>query len=311
VAYAPNGDLLVAWTEERAFVRASYFSESRRIDEQDVLVQRFSGNGSPLGDRFRVNAAAGGLQRTPRLVAKPGGFFAVWEDAATGGIVGRALDATGRPVGDDVAVGEGSGQLRPALASNGRNRILVTWDAPDEHQLGVFGRLLDNAGAPVGPAFRVSTTTAYRQMRPSVAGDAEGDFLVAFQSEQPEQYLGFFYAYGQAVGAQGGLIGPQVRLYAGGLGAGAPQLAPALASMPGGHFAFSWIGWKNARINVAAVELDALGAPVGDAVWISERQIRPTFRDVAVAANADGRVLISWESSDQQPSIAARRVNAR
>ena len=311
VAYGPDGDLLVAWTEERAFVRSTVFSESRRTEDQDVLVQRFSGNGSPLGDRFRVNANDTGLQHTPRLVARPGGFFAVWEDVATGSIVGRALDPNGRPVGGDIAIGEGSGQLRPALASNGRNRILVTWDAPDEHQTGVFGRLLDNSGAAVGPAFRISTTTAYRQMRPSVATDGDGDFLVAFQSEQPEQYLGFFYVYAQAVGAQGGLIGAQSRLYAGGVGAGAPQLAPALAAMADGHFALSWIGWKSDRINVAAVELDALGAPVGDAVWTSEKQIRPTFRDVAVAANADGRVLISWESSDKQPSIAARRLNVR
>lgn len=311
VAYGPNGDLLVAWTEERAFVRSTPFAESRRIDDQDVMVQRFSGSGSPMGDRFRVNADTDGLQHTPRLVARPGGFFAVWEDVPTGSIMGRALDPLGRPVGDDIAVGEGTNQLRPALAHNGRNRILVTWDAPDSHQLGVFGRLLDNSGTPQGAAFRISTTTPYRQMRPTVAAGDNGDFLVAFQSEQPEQYLGFFYAYGQAVGAQGSLIGPQVRLYAGSLGAGSPQIAPALASMPDGHFAASWIGWKNDRINIAAVELDALGAPVGDAVWTSEKQIRPTFRDVAVTANGDGRVLISWESSDHQPSIAARRLNVR
>jgi hypothetical protein len=311
VVYAPNGDLLVAWTEERAYIRATYFSETRRIEEQDVLVQRFGPNGSPIGDRQRVNAVAAGLQHTPRLIARPGGYFAAWEDVTTGSIVGRALDANGKPVGSDVAIGDGSGQLRPALAAGGRNRILVVWDAADEHQLGVFGRLLDGNGAVVGPAFRISTTTAYRQMRPSVATDKNGDFLVAFQSEQPEQYLGFFYVYGQAVGAQGGLIGPQVRLYAGSVGANAPQLAPALAAIADGHFALSWIGWRSGRINLAAVELDALGAPVGDAVWLSDRQIRPTFRDVAVAAKADGRVLVTWESSDQQPSIAARRVNAR
>ena len=311
LAFSASGDLLVAWTEERAFVRSTPFAETRRVEEQDVLLQRFSASGAPLGDRFRVNGNAAGLQHTPRLVSRPGGFFAVWEDGATGSIVGRALDEKGKPVGDDVAIGEGSGQLRPALASNGRNRILVTWDAPDENQLGVFARLLDNGGAPVGPAFRVSTTTAYRQMRPAVAADDDGDFLVAFQSEQPEQYLGFFYVYGQAVDAQGGLMGPQVRLYAGSLGAGSPQIAPALASTANGHFTLSWIGWKDGRINVAAVELDNLGAPVGQAVWISEKQIRPTFRDIAVVTNADGRVLISWESSDRQPSIAARRLNVR
>jgi len=311
LAYSPNGDLLVAWTEERAFVRSTPFAESRRVDDQDIIVQRFSGSGTPMGDRFRVNADSTGLQHTPRLVSRPGGFFAVWEDAATGSIVGRALDSNGRPVGANVAVGEGTGQLRPALASNGRNRILVTWDAPDSHQLGVFGRLLDNSGAPQGAAFRISTTTEYRQARPTVAAGDDGNFFVAFQSEQPERYLGFFYVYGQAVGAQGALIGPQVRLYAGGLGAGSPQISPALAAMNDGHFALSWIGWKNDRINVAAVELDALGAPVGDAVWTSEKQIRPTFRDVAVAANGDGRALISWESSDHQPSIAARRLNNR
>jgi len=311
LAFFANGQFLLAWTEESADLRVSFFYERRKIQDQDILVQRFSASGAPLGEKVRVNTGAG-LQREPRLIARNGGFLAVWEDAATGGIVGRALNGDGQPIGAEIKISERSGKA-PVLAANAQGKVLVVWEGTDDSLTGVFARLLDAAANPVGPEIRVNTTTADRQGRPTVAADKTGNFLVAWEGEQTQIYRGFFYLYGQAVGAAGNLVGPQIRLYRGSLAGDYPQIAPALAAMPSGHFLLTWLSWRTANeFQAASMELDALGAPVGDAFWITEHRVLRTFRDFAVTGNSSGNFFVFWETvNNDRQGIDARRLSAK
>jgi hypothetical protein len=309
VVFLNNGQFLLAFTEERAFLRSEPFFEQRELQDQDVFVQRFSVGGAPLGAKSRINVSTSGFQREPRLIAHNGRFLAVWEDGGTGGIVGRALNADGAPTGAEIKISEGSGQ-RPAVAANSKGQALVVWEGKDASDVGVFARLLGASAQTIGPEFRVSTDTAFRQNRATVAADKAGNFLVAWQGEHPDLWVGFFYLYGQTVGSGGNLIGPQVRLYHGGLGEGSPQIAPALAAMPSGHFLLAWLTWKDGTdFQAAGVELDALGAPVGEAFWITERRPQRNFRDLAIAADGAGRLFVSWENNERKQGIDARRLS--
>jgi hypothetical protein len=311
VTFLNNGQFLLAFTEERAFLRSEPFFEQRELQDQDVFVQRFSVGGAPLGAKARVNTTTSGFQREPRLIAHNGRFLAVWEDGGTGGIVGRALNADGAPIGAEIKISERSGQ-RPAVAASSKGQALVVWEGDDANESGVFARLLDAAAKPVGPELRVNTDTAYRQMRTAVAADKAGNFFVVWQGEHPDLWKGFFYLYGQAVGSGGNLIGPQVRLYRGSLGESSPQIAPALAAMPSGHFLLAWLTWKDdTDFQAAGVELDALGAPVGEAFWITERRPQRNFRDLAVAADGTGRLFVSWENNERKQGIDARRLSGK
>ncbi len=311
VAFLNNGQFLLAFTEERAFLRSEPFFEQRDLQDQDVYVQRFSVGGAALGAKSRVNVSTSGFQHDARLIAHNGRFLAVWEDGGTGGIVGRALNADGAPTGAEIKISEGSGQ-RPAVAANSKGQALVVWEGKDASGVSVFARLLGASAQTIGPELRVSTDTAHRQNRAAVAADKAGNFFVAWQGEHPELWSGFFYLYGQAVGSGGNLIGPQVRLYRGGLGEGSPQIAPALAAMPSGHFLLAWLTWKDGTdFQAAGVELDALGAPVGEAFWITERRPQRNFRKLAVAADGAGKLFVSWENSERKQGIDARRLSGR
>jgi hypothetical protein len=306
VAFAPNGDLVVAWTEERAHLRAAPFLQDREVLEQDILVQRFDATGTALGRRFRINANPAGMQNTPRLAAHAGGFVAVWLDAS--GVAARALDVAGRPIGAETRVSEAAG-LRPAIAFS-QGRALVVWDGPDADEIGVFSRLLDNGARVAGPVQRVNVRTQDKQARATVAADGAGGFLVGWQSEHPEQWSGFYYVYGRKVTEAGVPTGGEVRLYSGSIGAGAPQIAPALAAIGRGRYLLTWIGWKNSfGPDVAGGELDASGAADGAAAWLTERRVRSTFRELAVASHGGGHVAV-WESSDRNWTLSLRRLGS-
>jgi large repetitive protein len=308
-AFGADGALVVVWTEERAAISTQPFFERREVIDQDVLAQRFDRDGRPLGRRFRVNAAARGNQRSPRLVAHATGFVAVWEDDR--GLFARALDRAGRPVGTETRVSAGPAR-RPELAANAEGRVLVVWDGDDADAIGVHARLLDADARPLGAAFGVNTTVQHKQARPTVAAAADGGFLVAWQSEHPEHWSGFYSLYGQAVAGDGSPIGPEIRLYDGPLAEGSPQIAPSLAAAPAGHFLLTWITWKSTfGPDIAAVELDGLGVPVGTAFWVTERRVKTTFRELGVVADGAGGFLVVWESSARRATIAARSLVTR
>ncbi|HEX7184363.1 MAG TPA: hypothetical protein VF756_21230 [Thermoanaerobaculia bacterium] len=315
LAFLPSGQFLLIWNEERADLHSQAFIESRQILDQDIYVQRFSAAGAPLGEKVRVNASTAGFQHGPKLLARAGrNFLVVWEDGATGGIAGRALNAAGQPVGAEIRISDAAGQ-RPALAGNAQGRVLVVWEGTDENESGISARLLDASTAPLGPVFRVNTATSRRQARPAVVADAAGNFFVAWQTELTNvARRGFFNLAGQAVGAGGNLLGPQLALYQGNVGLTFSQLAPALALTPSGHILMTWLTFRNdttAGLEMAGLELNALGAPAGDAFWVTERRMQRNFRSSSIASNGAGSFLVSWETVKAgRQGIAGRRLTA-
>jgi hypothetical protein len=97
------------------------------------------------------------------------------------GFEGNALKANGaaRVVNTTIV----RNQLNPRVAVL-HNTALVVWtsDWQDGSQEGVYGRALDSLGGPVGPEFRVNTTTASRQIEPVVISDGNHSFLTLWTS---------------------------------------------------------------------------------------------------------------------------------
>jgi len=72
-AAAPDGRLLVVW-------------EDARSGGNDIYMQRFSRDGSPLGANVRVNDSISPEQYSPAVVADPTGvFWVVWQDFRASG----------------------------------------------------------------------------------------------------------------------------------------------------------------------------------------------------------------------------------
>ncbi|MES1211277.1 MAG: hypothetical protein ABUL63_02975, partial [Acidobacteriota bacterium] len=183
----PNGELMIFWTEQKDFLTLDHFYENRKMLDQDILGQRFSAAGTPIGGRFRVNSATDGYQRRPKAALKPGGVVVVWESSADGknsaSVQARVFSLQGTAASGETRVDSGRTPeiWNTAVAANATGEVLVVWESIDSDGPGVAARLYKKDGAAAGADFFVNANAAGRQRRPAVVATQGNDFLVAWQ----------------------------------------------------------------------------------------------------------------------------------
>jgi len=140
--------------------------------------------GNPVGPEFRVNTYTPSSQQNPSVAANASGFVVVWEsdqDGSGQGVFGQRYDGSGAPAGPEFQVNSytTNAQNNPAVATTASGAFVVVWcsNGQDGSGNGVFGQRYDSSGAPLGPEFRVNTSTTSTQYRPSVAADGAGNFV--------------------------------------------------------------------------------------------------------------------------------------
>ena len=161
---------------------------------------------------------------------------------------------------------------------------------------------------PQGSEFRADNFTTGTQLTPVVALDADGDFVVAWQTNSlpggPNIALRRYSATGTAQG--------QV-FYANDFTANEHAL-PALAMTPGGDFVVSWSAGSSStpdELDVFARMYKANGSPAAGGALPVNSFMPGTQWHSTVAVNADGNVIVAWDSELQDGSndgVFAQRV---
>jgi hypothetical protein len=155
-----------------------------------VFAQRLDASGAPRGGEFRVNTTTAGGQARPDVAADDtGGFVVVWQSAGQDGsgygVFAQRYDGAGLPRGGEFRVNTytTADQRLAAVASDAAGNFVVGWrSTQDGDGVGVFAQRFDASGAPRGAEFRVNTHTTSDQDVPSIASDASGNFVLAWES---------------------------------------------------------------------------------------------------------------------------------
>jgi len=196
VAMDADGDFVVAWES----------SDQEGLGSgSDVHAQRYDENGSPVGSEFRVNAHTTDSQYEPSVAMDAtGGFVVAWpsyqQDGDQTGVYARLYDQDGIAPGTEFRVNSHTteSQYYPSVAMDDGGDFVVAWKSDEQEGVGtyagVYAQRYDRDGTPAGEEFHVNTYTTEEQENPRVAMDANGDFVIAWQShgqdghDDPEVY---------------------------------------------------------------------------------------------------------------------------
>jgi hypothetical protein len=167
-----------------------------RSQQQDggssgIFGRRFDWQAEPIGTEFQVTAYTTFPQRAPAVASDASGNFVVsWESNGQDGdaycILGRVFDSTGAPLSGEFLVNSYTrfNQRSPVVTFTQDGGFVIVWQGVDTPgpTAGIFGQHFDSLGARVGGEFQVNTYTPGSQTLPRMASDADGDFVVVWQS---------------------------------------------------------------------------------------------------------------------------------
>jgi hypothetical protein len=251
---------------------------------------------APATPDFIVPSVTAGDQHGPSIgMDARGNYVVVWNgsDGALDGVRGQRFDAAGNRVGAEFIANTTTAgvQTDAHVSMDRRGEFVVAWT---DYQGGmeIKARRFDRSGAAVGAEFRVNAYTTGSQTGPSVALDAGGNFMVAWQGADASS-SGVF---GHRFGASGNSVGADfaVNTYV----TGAQGDPHAVATSNG--FVVTFVGPDASSNGVHARRFDANGAPVGgdfSVTTAAASQFAP-----AVAALPQGRFVVAWTSYAQDGS---------
>lgn len=297
IAALPNGNFLIAWSEETAHLKSDIFYEKRTVLDKEIFAQRFDRTGNPQGAKFKVNQNAADLQERPKIVVYGRQVAIAWSSndgnstvKANEGIFLRRYDLLGNALSAETRVGApGAFGYNPAVVADAAGGFAVAWDGPDADGRGAFVRFYNENGAPRGGAVQLNTTTFGAQGRPSLAQLADGTFLALWQGQFETPLKSRIYS--QTVSRTGQILGVQRQVSDGSL----PwHLSPIALARTAKSPSATWVEWTPSFPNgVYSVDLSG-GVPAGTKAKLSERQIGAAY-EASATTNSRGDLLLVWE----------------
>ena len=290
----PSGSFVVTWNDETGADGDGYGVRGRLFDV----------TGSPLGGEFTVTEFGTNNQGYARVGSNTNGDFVVtWTDGGTlpgGGyqIYARRFNSTGTPQGGNIAVNTytTNTQAFSSVALDSTGNFVVVWRSTgqDGSDFGVFGRLFNSAGAPVGAEFQVNQQTTGAQRDARVARRPSGEFMVVWRSPQDGNGGAVMARRYQANGTP---VAGEFQVNTRVIGY---QYQPDPAYFSDGSAIIAWTSYNQDGSNggVYGQRLDASGAKLGPEFNINT--YTPNFQGrPAVAVAPDDSFAVIWQSDLQ------------
>ena len=192
-------------------------------------------------------------------------------------------------------------QETPWVAMDANGNFVIVWASAnqDGSGYGVYAQRYDRFGVVQGAEYRVNTYTTNGQLNPSVAMDAEGNFVVAWTGDGQDGsgYGVYAQRYNSSGVAQGAEL--QVNTYTTN-----NQERPCIAMAANGNFVVTWRsdGQDGSDCGVYAQRYDSSGTPQGAEFRINTYTTN-SQQDQSVAMDPNGNFVVAWSSSGQDGSF--------
>lgn len=183
-----NGGFVVTWEDSSGTLGDAAGTS--------IKAQIFAADGSKVGSEQLVNAATASDQLKPTISALPnGGFVVTWYDFSQSGgdssgsaIKAQLYSADGSKVGGEFLVNSttANSQFTPTVTALSNGDFAIAWQdwsgaGGDASGSSIKLQVFTADGQKVGSEQLVNTSTASDQSHPSIAGYADGRFVVTWK----------------------------------------------------------------------------------------------------------------------------------
>jgi hypothetical protein len=278
-----------------------------------IHAQRFNNDGSPNGSEFAVSDGDFGSKPSVAL-SNDGKFIICWEAGGdppfdSGSVYFKNYDINGNSTGSTIIDNNGSSAK---VAINNDNSFIVAWaGSGTEDSNGIYSKIYNSNGSVNVDKFPVNSQTNHEQDSPSVAVDASGNFVIAWQSlfQDGDNNHGIF---AQRFNGQGTKLDSefQVNTYF-----TSAQRYPSVSMNDTGNFIIAWESYDQdgADEGIFAQKYNTDGSVKGDefqvSVYYTGHQPVPS-----VAIDNAGDFVAVWTNQEPQdgdgPGVFGRRFSA-
>jgi hypothetical protein len=290
VATDADGDFVVVWRGNQQD-DPSYYG---------IFGRRFSSAGDALAAEFQVNTYTPNEQLNPAVAAgSDGDFVVVWfskgQDGASAGVFGQRFTSAGATLASEFQVNTYTTeyQRNPAVVTRTGGDFVVVWQSnlQDGSSWGVFGRRFSSTGVAVAGEFQVNSYTSNYQGAPSVALDAEGDFVVAWQSLAQDGAA--YGVFAQRFSSAGAPVASEFHVSAYTTG---NDRNPSVVATASGDFV---VAWHDSGVkDVFARRFSSAGVPLTGDFMVNTYQTNYQYFP-SVASSASGDFVVAWQSAGQ------------
>jgi hypothetical protein len=171
IATDGSGNYIITWRDSRN-------------GDDDIYVQRYSSDGTPVGSNFKVNDDTENAgQRDPSIAADvSGNFIITWRDTRHGDndIYAQRYSNDGTAMGSNFKVNDDTGsedQYKPSIATDGSGNFIIAWQDSRVSPRGVYAQRYFSDGSAMSSNFKVNDETSSSGSRVSIAADDIGHRL--------------------------------------------------------------------------------------------------------------------------------------
>jgi hypothetical protein len=320
VAVDASGNFVVVWSCDG----------QSGTDTGSLSIQghRYASDGTARGAQFQVNTYTTGDQRNASVAMDAGGsFVVVWESNGSDGtdtsyrsVQGQRFASDGSPLGGQFQVNTYTpqSQLHASVAAEPDGDFVVVWDSngspgTDTSYRSIQGQRYAADGSAQGAQFQVNTYTMNYQMYPSVAGDADGDIFVVWQSygSSGTDQSGLS-VQGQRYASDGSAQGAefQVNTHTEGL-----QRNASVAGHVDGDFVVVWESYGSSGTDASGFSVQGQRYASDGSAQGAEFQVNSyTTGDQAnpsVATDAEGEFVVVWNRRGSSEVGTSKSVRSR
>ena len=209
-------------------------------------------------------------------------------------------------------------QIRSSVAADSNGNFVVVWQSrgsvgADQDDFSIQAQRYSSSGNPVGDQFQVNVYSTGTQSTPVVAMDADGDFLVAWQSDGSSGSDQSGMSIQARRFSSGGTAGDEFQVNTSSSG---DQQYPSAAMDADGDFVITWASSEASGPEIRARRFDNAGSAHGSDFIVNAYSTGTQFFPAA-AMDSDGDFVITWASSGTPAgetdtaglSIQAQRYN--